>query len=635
MDRIKYIIEHKIKKLYSKIETDVGTRVFRELIGFQLFAPSLDDQGHFEKLLNPVPTLKILAEKPAEYWSDLVAEIFTDNCAVIIGQPDAKIGEQISADEAKRLKELKAKVKTDLAKRQKLEESKSEEASSCASLKMFDNIEFDPNIPIFNVESSVLSPANSTKNGHNDLITGLPSTTILHEIDSKFLRAYFFFDLTSVPLHLKKYLMLFNTLLSKSAALVDGKLMSDTEVANLMVKEVMEASYGPGFLESYKHLYHFYIEAPIDEFHLVPRWAKIFLNDTIFEKDKILAVTKNLANGTSSAKRDGNTMCGAILKSLNTVKEHASRFYNDVVLEDFHRSLAKSLEGPNGDEAAKKIIAELNELRQAILNAPMNSHLVCNPTELSALKPIKSDAWDFLNSSKKGKLPDEKITIDFKKDIQVYKQTKPASRVMKMDSSDSSFIMTECKCEVDYGSAEHVAILIMVNYFSMAEGVLWKEIRGNGLAYGAGIGFNVNLALIELDLYRCSRPKLAYQQTKDAVLNIFKENKLDSVLFDLAKRSAISSLMARYETLKGTAALSVFDNLRGKSMVDIKQLAANTWKAELPQTFELAKPHFINLFSEDNVIHSVVCPRNKLKEVNETFKGIETITAADLQYTPE
>lgn len=40
---------------------------------------------------------------------------------------------------------------------------------------------------------------------------------------------------------------------------------------------------------------------------------------------------------------------------------------------------------------------------------------------------------------------------------------------------------------------------------------------------------------------------------------------MDPVLFDLAKRSAISSLLARYETLKGTAALATIDSLREKS----------------------------------------------------------------------
>jgi hypothetical protein len=54
--------------------------------------------------------------------------------------------------------------------------------------------------------------------------------------------------------------MLFDSLLSKSAAVVGGKHLIDTEVAKLMVKELMEASFGPGLFGCYKHYYHFYLE---------------------------------------------------------------------------------------------------------------------------------------------------------------------------------------------------------------------------------------------------------------------------------------------------------------------------------------------------------------------------------------
>ena len=71
---------------------------------------------------------------------------------------------------------------------------------------MFDNIDFDPNIETFAVESSVL-PAfarQSAQNGHPDLTANLPFTTVIHNMDSRFYRAYFLFDLRDVPLELRK-----------------------------------------------------------------------------------------------------------------------------------------------------------------------------------------------------------------------------------------------------------------------------------------------------------------------------------------------------------------------------------------------------------------------------------------------
>lgn len=100
--------------------------MFSELIGYQLFAQSLDDQSHFDNVMNPIPLLNELRDKPAEYWAGLVTEIFKDECAVVIGKPDTKLGEKIGKEEAERL----AKLKEQSVKRQKLDDvRKIEEAS--------------------------------------------------------------------------------------------------------------------------------------------------------------------------------------------------------------------------------------------------------------------------------------------------------------------------------------------------------------------------------------------------------------------------------------------------------------------------------------------------------------------------
>lgn len=90
---------------------------------------------------------------------------------------------------------------------------------------------------------------------------------------------------------------------------------------------------------------------------------------------------------------------------------------------------------------------------------------------------------------------------------------------MKLDSCDASFLMGESKVDMEYGSPEHVALLIMTQYFSMVEGVLWCSVRGLGYAYGAGVSLSVNNLLLEWDLYRCSRPKLAYQAMKESIVS--------------------------------------------------------------------------------------------------------------------
>lgn len=82
--------------------------------------------------------------------------------------------------------------------------------------------------------------------------------------------------------------------------------------------------------------------------------------------------------------------------------------------------------------------------------------------------------------------------------------------------------MSECPVDIEFGSPEHISVLIMSNYFSVTEGVLWKCIRGNGYAYGAWINFSVDYETLNWDLYRCARPKLAYQTMKNSVVSFLK-----------------------------------------------------------------------------------------------------------------
>jgi hypothetical protein len=52
----------------------------------------------------------------------------------------------------------------------------------------------------------------------------------------------------------------------------------------------------------------------------VPKWTKALLKDTVFEKEKVLALLKNLTGGAASLKREGYRMASTLLRSLDTVK---------------------------------------------------------------------------------------------------------------------------------------------------------------------------------------------------------------------------------------------------------------------------------------------------------------------------
>ncbi|CAD5233463.1 unnamed protein product [Bursaphelenchus xylophilus] len=640
LERLRYIIERKIKKLYSKLESSVASTVFDRLAQFQLYADSHTNQKHFDSVMNPIPTLEKLLEKPIEFWAEICQELFKDNCAVVIGKADPKMAEDLNKAEEKRLKELAENL--DKYGCHVLEKD-AEEENKVPILSAVERSKTLQKFDLFNVNSTVLLPRTIesskvekdwTKQANEKVaINELPFTAVIHDVDSNFVRTLFMFDLKHVPLKLRKYLMVFTDLLFSSPAIVDGQQLTDKQVADLFTKEVMDKSCDMGFLQNYLHFFHLYLEMPSDEFHLLPKWTEIILNNTIFERKKVLSIVKNLASGASSSKRDGFTMCQNIMHSLNNVKEHESRWHEDVVLEKFHRDLAKTLE--KNTPEAQSVIDDLNELRREILKAPLNAHLICDPRKLDAKKKIDSKSWEFLDPTLRKESPAAKIQFDREEDVARFKIWTPAQQVIKVDSSDSSYFMQRVLCEHNYGSAEHVALVLWSNYLSMMEGVLWKEVRGNGFAYGANLYISPDHQSMTLNLYRCSRIVEAYEASKAAVLKVFDENLIDSELYESAKRGCVSNIMSKYESLKSTATLTAFNDMRGLKMEDIESLTHKVWDADMNASFELAKPFIRKLFDDSHCLRAIACPSNKLEEVKNVFPDIKTITVTDLQYTPE
>ncbi|CAD5229726.1 unnamed protein product [Bursaphelenchus okinawaensis] len=640
LERIRYIIERKIKKLYSKLESNVANTVFNGLTLFQLFSDSHDNKQHFEAVMNPIPILETLLTKPVTYWSEICQELFQDNCAVVIGKADEKMAAELNELEKTRLKDLTNNL--DKYGCHILEKS-GEDENKVPNLSAIERSKTLQKFDLFSVKSSLVLPK-ALEGGEVKVdwykdasqkvaINELPFTAVVHDVDSSFVRTLFMFDLKQVPLKLRKYVMIFTDLLFSSPATVDGQQLTDKQVADLFTKEIMEKSCDMGFLQNYLHFFHLYLEMPADEFHLLPKWTQIILNNTIFEREKVLSIVKNLASGASSSKRDGFTMCQNIMHSLNNSKDHESRWHEDVVLEKFHRQLAKKLEKDNAE--AQQIIDDLNELRNHILRAPLNAHLICDPRKLGAKAKLDKKSWEFLDFTEKNVAPVAKIQFDREEDGARFKTWAPGQKVIKVDSTDSSYFLQRVHCEHSYGSPEHVALLLWTNYLSMMEGVLWKEVRGNGFAYGANLYVSPDHQSMTMNLYRCSRIIEAYEASKKAVLKVFDEELIDSELYESAKRGCVSNTMSKYSSLKSTATLTAFNDMRGIKMEDIEALTHQIWDADMKESFQLAKPFIMKMFDEEHCLRAIACPSNKVEDVKKNFPKIETVTVADLQYTPE
>ncbi|KAI6229723.1 Peptidase M16 inactive domain protein [Aphelenchoides fujianensis] len=621
LERIRNILQRSVKQIYASLDSDISSVIFYGLIGHQLFADRLDDQEQFERVMNPLPIYEELLRKPVDWWADLMAELFTDRCAVVVGRPDPELAERKAAEEAERLERLKEKIEAGEIKRIKLDDDP-QDGSQLPSLEMFDDVGPEQAVEKFRISSAFLADE-----APSPLLSALPFGAVLHDVDSHFIRAYFLFDLKRLPPALRKWSMILTELLFKSPTTVDGRPLSDEQTADLMTKELMSQHAGVGYSSAFFHLLAFSLEVTAKEFDLLPKWSRALLRDSKFEAPKVLAIAKNLASGASAKKRDVDSMCSLLIGSLNYEKNHESRFYDDFLLQNFHRQVAKRIEA--GEREAAKVVDELEAFRAAILEAPLNVHFICNPKELDG-QATAAD-WSFLQRTRAV----EKLTMTREADVTPFVKWTPAARLLKVDGCEATHVLCRSQSTVEFGGEEHVALLTMASFCSMTEGALWVGVRGKGFSYGPDLRYSSAYDCLTLELDRCSRPVLAYDASKELVAELFNGTApLDALKFDLAKRNAVCNLLARYETLKATANNAAFDLLRGRTAEEIDCLAVQIWKADAERVVRLARPHFLRLFDERQHLLAVAGPRNKLDEIKRRFPAIKTVKMADLQYTP-
>lgn len=65
-------------------------------------------------------------------------------------------------------------------------------------------------------------------------------------------------------------------------------------------------------------------------------------------------------------------------------------------MEKFHKSIANQIEKNNND----KIIEKLNEVRETVLNCPINVHFACDISKIVITPEENAKLWNFIKATK-------------------------------------------------------------------------------------------------------------------------------------------------------------------------------------------------------------------------------------------
>jgi Zn-dependent M16 (insulinase) family peptidase len=109
-------------------------------------------------------------------------------------------------------------------------------------------------------------------------------------------------------------------------------------------------------------------------------------------------------------------------------------------------------------------------------------------------------------------------------------------------------------------------LLVMIELLDTMEGIFWKLIRGQGLAYSCFLNSNIESGLIEFTIYQSPDAFKAFEQAKNVIDQLANHQmEIDPSSVDGAKSAVIYSLVARENTMD-RAALQSFVNQVMKKM---------------------------------------------------------------------
>lgn len=115
---------------------------------------------------------------------------------------------------------------------------------------------------------------------------------------------------------------------------------------------------------------------------------------------------------------------------------------------------------------------------------------------------------------------------------------------------ESAFLSHACPCLTSFSDPDLAPILLFLQYLTQLEGPLWRQIRGQGFAYGYNILPRPNEGLLYFTLYRATNVYSAFKETMSIVqAQLTNDVVWDPILLESAKSSLMFEIIEREKNI--------------------------------------------------------------------------------------
>lgn len=488
-------------------------------------------------------------------WRGFIKEYMADAPHVsVLGVPSAKLAKKIDADEQARIDERKEQLGEkglqELA--HKLAKAKAEndkpiprETLSKIKVPDTDSIHF---IHTTTAKAGSALKAGRPENKLQKLIESddMGSQLFMHfeDIRSNFVQFSLIISTQDVPVSLLPLLSVYTETFFSLPILRNGERISFEQVIVDLERDTV--GYTMGSSPGNPEMLAITFQVELEKYETAISYLKELTWNSIFDVERLIAVTTRLFSDVPDAKRSGSSMVDAVRYMIQYAPESVVRARSTLVkakyLKRIQRLLAKE---------PQEVVKRMEAIRKALFRSENLRLLVIGDLE-RLRSPVSS--WKTYIDSLDSQLPPKPITKPSERLSEAGQAPGKLTYIVPMPTIDSSYADASAKCLNSYDDPKLPALMVATAYMNAVEGPLWVAVRGTGLAYGASFRHNIETGLVHLNIYRSPNSFKAFEAAKKIVDDHLSGATVLEPLMSF--EGAISSIVAGFANEQSTYILS-------------------------------------------------------------------------------
>ncbi|KAE8144519.1 Metalloenzyme, LuxS/M16 peptidase-like protein [Aspergillus avenaceus] len=487
-------------------------------------------------------------------WRSFVKKWISDAPHVtILGLPSVKMSDTLKEEEEARVAAQKKKLGEKGLKQlaDKLEKAKAENDKEIPK-EMLEKFRIPGIESIHFVDTTTARSGAALKAGRPDHSTqklvdsdgsDMPLFIHFEHIPSSFVQLSLLISAQSVPVQLRPLLSIYTEAFFNLPVQRDGKTINFEQVVVELERDTVGYSMEGGRSLGNSEMLRISFQVELEKYSTAIAWLQELSWSTVFDVERLRAITSRLLSDVPDSKRSGDDMLAAVHVMVHYAAESIVRARSTLVKARYLKRIKRQLA-----ETPEIVVARMEEIRKALFKFENMRVLVI--ADLEKLKnPVSS--WKSFVEQLGTSAELQPITARRPLLSEAGQSLGGKSYVVPMPTIDSSFAYATARGLDSYDDPRLPALLVAIAYMNAVEGPLWVAVRGTGLAYGTNFAYNIDTGFVNFDVFRSPNAHKAFESSKQIV----KDHLSGSTPFDpLMLEGSISSIVVSYANEQATIA---------------------------------------------------------------------------------